>query len=256
MSQHTPPTLPLNRRLYRRVLHNRVLQRLGARRSKLRLPILHLLKWLRPALAGILVVLLIQPSFAQAPATDSSPASSESPTAQPRSSQRPKRVRRGDIWKAVYQQLPELPREDSYVDRASNQPSSSTLVQRLLTYHSSTRGRSPYHRFDWKLTLADYLGKNEIMAPELYPSGTRFTQNPMEGDRQALSQLDRAQRDELINAIVSLYNPRVPPPIAVTAEDPGPILAPTPSFTPAPAPERPTLAPTPQPGDAELLLPR
>lgn len=249
MSQQPPQSnLSLTRPASRRIS-----ERLWRRRS----PIRPLNKWLRPALVTTLVVLLIQPSFAQAPATELSPGSNKSPVAQAQPTQRPKRIRRGDIWKTVYQQLPDLPREDSYVDRATNRPSSSTLVQRLLAYHGSTRGRSPYHRFDWKLTLADYLGKNEIMTPGLYPRGTRFTQNPMEGDRQAISQLDRAQRDDLINTIVSLYNPRIPQPIAVTAPDTGPILAP-PEVAPAPtpAPERPTLAPTPQPGDAELLLPR
>ncbi|NJN31127.1 MAG: hypothetical protein HC824_12360 [Synechococcales cyanobacterium RM1_1_8] len=123
-----------------------------------------------------------------------------------------RRIRRADIWQEVYRQLPDLPREDQAMDQASGQTSSGThtLVGRLIEYHNFRKGRSPISRFDWKLTLADYLGLHEPLVAAVYPGATTLRQNPMAGDVAAIATLSRQQRDQLINSLVSLYNPTIP----------------------------------------------
>lgn len=105
----------------------------------------------------------------------------------------------------VYARLPDLPLENQYVNR-EGEASDSTLVDRLVQYHLYTSGRSINSRLDWKLTIADYLGANEWMQPGLYPGADSLQQNPIEGDRAAIEQLNRAQRDALVDALVSLFS--------------------------------------------------
>lgn len=161
------------------------------------------------------------------------------------------RVRVEDIWQQVYQQLPDLPLENQYVNSETGEVSSNnTLVGRIIRYHIYTKGRPTNYRLDWKLTLADYLGANEKMEPATYPSGTALRTNPIEGDITAVRSLTRAQRDALVNALVSLFNPNTEPDPAPAA--PSPLPAPSPSPSPTP----PTRFPRqPQPGDAQLLQP-
>lgn len=104
----------------------------------------------------------------------------------------------------VYARLPDLPLENQYVNR-DGEVSASTLVDRLVQYHLYTSGRSLNSRLDWKLTLADYLGVNQWMQPGLYPGADSFRQNPIEGDRAAIEQLNRAQRDALVDLLVSQF---------------------------------------------------
>ncbi len=190
----------------------------------------------------------------------------QSPPASP--AERDRQLRRADIWQAVHQQLPDLPLENQYISRETGQRSEdNTLVRRLIAYHTTIKGRSPFYRLDWKFTLADYLGVNESLDPSLYPNATQLTQSPMVGDRQALSRLNRAQRDALINTLVRLYNPKSPAIAPVTLPEVLPITpAPgnsqsspplsSPPLSPAPPSNPPSLAPLPEPGDADLLRPR
>lgn len=158
-------------------------------------------------------------------------------------------VKPQDVWRQVYQQLPDLPLENQYISRANGKPATeNTLVARLIRYHLYVKGRPPIYRLDWKLTIADYLGANDLMEENVYPGYDSLRSNPMEGDRAAIERLNRSQRDALVNVIVTIFNPNAAAP---------PQVAPTPNATP---PSPPTSNPNPplrlpQPGDARLLIP-
>ncbi|MEH1875075.1 hypothetical protein [Nostoc sp.] len=151
------------------------------------------------------------------------------------------RIIPSDVWRLVYQQLPDLPRENNYISKENGKVAeNNTLVSRLITYHIYTKGRAPIYRLDWKLTLADYLGANEIMYDTTYPGNETLRENPMEGDRFAITRLTRSQRNALVQALVNIFNPssqNTPPP------SPNPTPSPNTSTTPQP----------PQRGGAELL---
>jgi hypothetical protein len=148
----------------------------------------------------------------------------------------------------VYQRLPGFPLENQYFRQSNNQVATdSTLVERMIQYHTSVKGRSPLFRLDWKITLADYLGLNEYLQADSYPGKNFLKSNPMVGDRSTVQKLTRQQRADLIQAIV----------IAYTGENsqvaaPSPTLTPTPISTPA---LKPTLQPLPSNGGAQLLAP-
>jgi hypothetical protein len=153
-------------------------------------------------------------------------------------------VRVRDIGPLVYQQLPELPPANQYIDRETQQvDASNTFVGRLIGYHLYTKNRPIALRLDWKHTIADYLGANEVIDPERYPTQKRLQTNPLEGDRAIVQKLTRAQRDRLIQVLVTtLGTPAPTPPIAPTAP-------PTPTNPVRPLPPRTA----PQPGGADLL---
>ena len=149
------------------------------------------------------------------------------------------RISPGDLWRQVYQQLPDLPRENQYVSKETGKVAeNNTLVSRMIWYHSYLKGRAPNYRLDWKLTLADYLGANEIMYDTAYPGNDTLRENPLNGDRAAIGRLNRVQRDALVQILVNIFNPNA-------------------QNTPAPANTSPNPAtqrtPPPKPGDAELL---
>jgi hypothetical protein len=153
-----------------------------------------------------------------------------------------------DVWRQVYQQLPNLPLENQYVSRETGKVDpNNTLVSRLVKYHMYVRRRPPNYRLDWKLTMADYLGANELMEDGIYPGSDTLKKNPIDADRAAIGRLNRAQRDALVEVLVSIFN-----------ENSSTTLAPTPDSSPqlsnAPSPAT-TTAPLPRPGDARLLLP-
>lgn len=153
------------------------------------------------------------------------------------------------IWQQVYEQLPDLPKENHYINRDTGEPAeTNTLVGRFIRYHLYVQGRPPTYRLDWKLTMADYLGANEFIVPATYPSADTLSQNPAEGDQATIRSLNRAQRDALIQAIVDIvstgFAPSSPAP---TPESPA---APPDAVPATPSPLR-----EPQPGDAQLLLP-
>ncbi|MEH1891977.1 MAG: hypothetical protein V7K92_21840 [Nostoc sp.] len=151
------------------------------------------------------------------------------------------RITPGDVWQQVYQQLPNLPRENKYISKENGKVAeNNTLVNRLIKYHIYTKGRAPIYRLDWKLTLADYLGANEIIYDTSYPGNDSLRENPLEGDRKAISGLTRSQRDALVQVLVNIFNP--------TSQN---TLSPNSNTT-----ANPTTSTTPQPpqrGGAELL---
>jgi hypothetical protein len=114
-----------------------------------------------------------------------------------------------DVWQKVYQVLPDIPREDQYINRESRQPDrGSSLVSRMIRYHVYQVGRSPFSRLDWKLTLADYLGAHQYISETSYPGIERLTVSPLEGDQAAVRKLNRDQRDRLVNTLVILFDPQ------------------------------------------------
>ncbi len=185
----------------------------------------------------------------------------KAPSREANSLQVSQRSRRQDIWQEVQEQLPNLPLENQYISSVTGEVSeSNTLVRRMIEYHNFRKGRSPRSRFDWKLTLADYLGIHEVMRESTYPSIGKLTTNPIAGDRAAVRAMDRQQREQLINTIVSLYDPRIPaaffepaPPQEETEPAPEPIQPNRPVEETSPRPAPPPLA---EPGAADLLRPR
>jgi len=153
-----------------------------------------------------------------------------------------------DVGQQVYQQFPTLPLENKYVSKETGQvDADNTLVSRLIRYHVYVKGRPTNYRLDWKLTLADYLGANELMQEKVYPGYDTLRQNPIEGDRAAIARLTRQQRNTLVETLVSIFNPNSP----ASAPDSG--TPPQQSTTPN-RETRPIL-PQPRPGDAQLLMP-
>lgn len=135
-----------------------------------------------------------------------------------------------NVGQQVYKQLPELPLENQYVNKETGEiDSDNTLVNRLISYHVYVKGRAPNYRLDWKLTLADYLGANEIMQEGLYPGNETLRENPIEGDRAAIKHLNRQQRDALVQTLVSIFNPNYSTPASKTPSQP--------STTPSPVPQ-------------------
>ncbi|MEQ8971742.1 MAG: hypothetical protein RIE73_15265 [Coleofasciculus sp. C1-SOL-03] len=154
-------------------------------------------------------------------------------------------IRSQDRWRQVYEQLPDFPQENQYVRSETGEVNvESTLASRLIRYHLYVKRRPPNYRFDWKLTLADYLGANEYINESQYPGSNTLRENPMAGDRTVIENLTRQQREELIEVLVSIFNPnRSDSPMTTPSQQPSPPPTPTP-------PAKPRL---PQPGDADLL---
>lgn len=152
-----------------------------------------------------------------------------------------------EAWRQVYERLPNLPLENQYISKETGSvDSNNTLVSRLLRYHIYVKSRPPYFRFDWKLTMADYLGAYEYLDQSQYPSSKTLQENPMEGDRTAIAKLSRAERNALIDVLVSLFNSnRTQTPTPEPSASPPPPTVPNPRATPS----------LPKPGDAQLLQP-
>jgi len=146
------------------------------------------------------------------------------------------------VAEQVYQQIRELPRENQYLSQETGQVATdNTLISRLVRYHQYVKNRPTNFRFDWQLTLADYLDANETIKEERYPGATTLQTNPLQGDRQIISSLNRRQRSELVDLLVSIYGSQI-------KEKPTTNQPTTPQ--PHPSPTTPII---PQPGDAELL---
>jgi hypothetical protein len=155
----------------------------------------------------------------------------------------------GDLSQAVYKKLPNFPLENQYIRSQTNKPATdSTLVSRLVQYHS-IKGRSPLYRLDWKITLADYLGVNDFLRPEVYPGNAFLKTSPLERDRKIIQALNQSQRNSLIGALVD----------GATGQDSSVSVAePATPAQPKAAPEtpyKPTLVPLPVKGSSELLRP-
>ncbi|GAB4147636.1 MAG: hypothetical protein Fur0046_25940 [Cyanobacteria bacterium J069] len=154
----------------------------------------------------------------------------------------------------IYRRLPDLPLENEYIlQRTGEVDPEDTLISRMLRYHTLIKGRSPISRFDWKLTLADYLGINEPIVPGAYPGAINLTTNPLETDTAVVSQFTRAQRNTLVNTLVAFFDPRVlnPPPQLSPADE---ATRDQPSAPVGRGSTQP-LPLEPRPGDAQLLLP-
>lgn len=136
-----------------------------------------------------------------------------------------------DVWQQVYKQLPDLPLENQYVNKETRKvDTDNTLVNRLINYHIYVKGRAPIYRLDWKLTLADYLGVNEIMQEETYPGYETLRESPLEGDRTAIERLNRRQRNALVQTLVDIFNSNSSAPASTTP--PQPFTAPSPVTQP------------------------
>jgi hypothetical protein len=154
-----------------------------------------------------------------------------------------------DVAQFVYKRVPTLAIENQYIRSENNkQAVESTLISRLVQYHNSTKGRSPNYRLDWKITLADYLGLNEVIQPETYPGYAFLKKNPLESDRTVLQKLNASQRNALVQALVDAFTGSRAT-TAIKSSTP-----PVPQAKPKPAPAyRPTLNPLPTPGSANSL---
>ncbi len=143
------------------------------------------------------------------------------------------------LWRPVYARLPYLPLENQYSDDPEE-----NFVSRLIRYHTGVKNRQAGLRFDWKLTIADYLGANEPILEERYPGATTLRTNPLPGDRAVINRLTRTQREELVNTLVLIHGREAEPAAIIfprTATVTNPTPRPSPSFV------------LPQPGDAQLL---
>lgn len=155
------------------------------------------------------------------------------------------RIRPSQVWRVVYEKLPELPLENHYVSRETGEvDADNTLIRRMLRYHIYVKSRPPNYRLDWKLTLADYLDANEVISESIYPGHDLLRENPRDGDKAAIARLNRQQRDALVAVLASIYNPN-------NSRKPVPRREAAP--VPAPIPSRPPVQP--RPGDAQLLMP-
>ena len=112
-------------------------------------------------------------------------------------------VRTAEIAQKIYTELPEIPLENQYFNQKLKKiDPNNTLINRILHYHAFTKGRPADMRLDWKLTLADYLGANDIMDPATYPSHDVLSKNPLDNDRAAVNTLTRSMRDQLIDRLI------------------------------------------------------
>ncbi|WP_156823929.1 hypothetical protein [Oscillatoria acuminata] len=161
--------------------------------------------------------------------------------------QRRQRLDPRQLWRQVYERLPDFPLENNYISIETGEiDPDNTLASRLISYHLYVKNRLPMFRLDWKLTLADYMGVLEELDEIAYPGNGVLQENPMVRDREILSQLNRQQRDELIEVLVTLFNPNY-------HNIQGPTRETTPQATP-PTPRTPAgPPPLPESGDADLL---
>jgi hypothetical protein len=161
-----------------------------------------------------------------------------------------------DLGQLVYEQIPDLPLENEYVSRETGSVDpNNTLVSRMIRYHMYVKGRPPNYRLDWKLTLADYLGANERMFASVYPGWETLNINPMQSDIAAIDGLTRSQRNQLVEALVTVFSQNANNPAnlpGMPETPPSSNQAPTPASTPVP-PSAPIIYP--QPGAADLLAP-
>ncbi len=111
----------------------------------------------------------------------------------------------------VYKQMPDLPKENDYLSNETGEKAiNNDLISRLVRYHQYVKARPTRFRLDWKLTLADYLGKNEKIIEEKYPGYSTLQENPFQKDRQIISKLTMQEREMLVNLLVSIYSPSPP----------------------------------------------
>lgn len=143
------------------------------------------------------------------------------------------RVRTDEVWRVVYERLPDFPKENQYVSLETGKVNpDNTLVSRVIRYHIYTKGRPPVFRLDWKLTLAEYLEVAGAMDTADYPGVNQVRGNPAPGDMAAIKKLNRMQRDALVQALVDGFT-------ANTSR----VSMPTPPSSPQSSPTVPTATP-------------
>ncbi|BAY88937.1 hypothetical protein NIES3275_09380 [Microchaete diplosiphon NIES-3275] len=121
------------------------------------------------------------------------------------------RISPSEVWQVVYQQLPDFPKENQYISKETGKVAeNNTLAGRLIRYHIYVKERTPNYRLDWKLTLADYLNANETMYDVTYPGFDVLRENPIEGDRKAISKLTRSQRNALVQVLTNIFSTNSP----------------------------------------------
>lgn len=156
-------------------------------------------------------------------------------------------VRIQTVSRLIYTQMPDFPAENQYLNRRTGVvDAEDTLVNRLIRYHIVAKNRAPMLRFDWRLTLADYLDINEPMIEDRYPGTDTLQPEPMRSDRAAVSRLTPTQRTNLINLLVAAFTPVAIEPAQLIFPTPAPAISPIPTPTPSGLQ-------LPQPGDAQLL---
>ena len=117
-------------------------------------------------------------------------------------------VRPEETATRTYEQMPNLELANDYISSETGEKAiDNTLISRLVRYHQYVKSRPTIFRLDWKLTLADYLDKNETIQQIRYPGNSTLTENPLQNDRKIIQSLTRNQRNELVNILVSIYNP-------------------------------------------------
>lgn len=154
----------------------------------------------------------------------------------------------------VYRKLPDFPLENQYIRADNNkQAIESTLISRLIYYHTTVKGRSPLSRLDWKISLADYLGLNDFLQPETYPGENFLKSNPLQNDQARVRGLNRGQRDALVQALVDVFGGSR---VTGAASSPLPAASQARPTVPSDRPAKPSgLAPLAAPGSASLLDP-
>lgn len=153
------------------------------------------------------------------------------------------------VSEMLYQKNSSFPLENNYKSAETGEiATENTLITRIVRYHQYVKARPTRFRLDWKLTLADYLGKNEVIIENNYPGYKTLDTSPLPQDRQVIKDLTMEQRDTLVNTLVSIYNP------ASQSSDESESK---PQPTMENKPDSPQKAPIqlPQKGGAELLLP-
>ena len=154
-------------------------------------------------------------------------------------------VRIQTVSRLIYAQMTDFPLENQYLNRRTGVVDpEDTLVSRLIRYHIVTKNRAPMLRFDWRLTLADYLEANEPMIEDRYPGTDLLQPEPMRNDRLAISRLTPTQRTNLINLLAAAFTS--------AAIEPAQLIFPTPTEAIVPVPT-PSGLQLPQPGDAQFL---
>ncbi|MEM7771306.1 MAG: hypothetical protein AAF327_12465 [Cyanobacteria bacterium P01_A01_bin.37] len=112
-----------------------------------------------------------------------------------------------DISQRVYDSIPSIPLENEYIEAETGDvATNNTLVSRFIRYHLYVARRSPEYRFDWKISLADYLGVNGWIRAAEYPGGSDLRSNPLSGDVDAIRHLNRSERDALVQELVQLFS--------------------------------------------------
>ncbi|WP_013323231.1 hypothetical protein [Gloeothece verrucosa] len=158
----------------------------------------------------------------------------------------------------IYTKLNYLPKENQYLNKETGKPvPENTLLNRFIRYHQDIVKRPTRFRLDWQLTLADYLGVNQEIKEERYPGRSTLTVNPMEADIKIIQSLNRRQREELVEVLVSIYDvdPEKPSTPEQSPNSPSNPTQTTPQATPTPTPTTPKKPSLSKPGDANLLVP-